>query len=159
MPIAAYTGTFDPITNGHTDLIKRAAGLFDRLVIAIGVHPAKKTLFTADERVAMARQVLTGMDNVEVTTYSGLTVDFASENGIDVLVRGLRSVKDFEYEFQMDYMNHHMRSDVNTIYLAPAQEYLHVSSTLVREIAGHGGDITAWVHADIATALRGKIGA
>lgn len=156
MTTAAFTGSFDPITHGHTDLIERAGLLFDTVLVGIGVHPAKQTLFTPDERIALAEQALAHLDNIEVMTFESLTVAFCQEEGVDAIIRGLRNVKDFEYELQMDYMNTHLEGDVQTLYMAPAQDYQHVSSTLIRELASYGADISQWVHPDIANALRAK---
>jgi len=150
---AMYPGTFDPITNGHIDLVRRAAGLFDQLVVAVAASPRKEPMFSLDERISLAREALAGMANVSVEGYRGLTVDFALERGLRTVVRGLRAVSDFEYEFQLAGMNRHLSSEVETIFLAPAVEYTFISSTLVREVAMLGGDMTLFVHPAVGRAL------
>lgn len=156
MTIAAYTGTFDPITNGHADVIRRAAGMFDEMIVAIADSTSKSTLFGLDDRIAFAERALEGVANVRVEGYDGLTVAFMQAQNVSVMVRGVRTVKDFEYEMQLAQMNRHLASLVDTIMLAPAPEYGHVSSTLVREIAKYGGDVSALVHPAINAALTEK---
>ncbi|MEZ5564309.1 MAG: pantetheine-phosphate adenylyltransferase [Gammaproteobacteria bacterium] len=153
---AMYPGTFDPVTNGHLDLVRRAARLFDRVVIAVAASPNKTPMFTLDERITMARAAIAGIPNVSVDGYSGLTVDYVRDHGLQVIIRGLRAVSDFEYEFQLATMNRHLSSAVETIFLTPADEYTFVSSTFVREIGVLGGDIRPFVPATVATALAGK---
>ncbi|MFL2547532.1 MAG: pantetheine-phosphate adenylyltransferase [Candidatus Rariloculaceae bacterium] len=155
---AMYPGTFDPITRGHEDLVRRAAVLFDEVVIAIAASPDKTPLFSVEERVALASEVLDGIPGVSVTGYQGLTVDFARERQLQVIVRGLRAVSDFEYEFQLATMNRHLTDQVETVFLTPTEEYNFVSSTLVREIAKLGGDITPFVHPNVAQSLKSKFG-
>ena len=159
MTVAAmYPGTFDPITLGHEDLVRRAAVLFDRVVVAIATNTGSKApMFTSEERVAMAANALADIDNVEVTGYEGLTVDFARENDLRVIVRGLRAVSDFEYEFQLAGMNRRLAPEVETMFLTPAEQYAFISSTLVREVAKHGGDISPFVHEVVVEALRDTI--
>jgi len=149
-----YPGTFDPITNGHTDLVRRAAKLFDRVVIAIAANPGKAPLFTLEERIDMARHVFADVKNIEVTGYSGLTVDFARQHGLSVVVRGLRAVSDFDYEFQLATMSRHLSDEVDYVFLTPSEQFMFISSTLVREIAGLGGDVTKFVHPLVDEALR-----
>ena len=156
---AVYPGTFDPITNGHTDLVRRAASIFDRLVVAIAANPNKAPMFTLEERVDLARRVLADVPNVEVMGYAGLTVDFARQNGLSVIVRGLRAVSDFEFEFQMALMNRRLEPKVETIFLMPKDEYTFISSRLVREIAWLGGDVSNFVPAGVQKALKQKIAA
>jgi len=151
---AAYTGTFDPITHGHADVIWRAASMFSELVVAIATNTSKKPLFTQEERLQLTREVMADTPNVKVMPVSGLIVDFAREHGINVLVRGVRGVGDYEYERQMAAMNRHLAPDVDTVLLAPAPEYAHISSTLVREIAFVGGDISGLVPTAVAERLR-----
>jgi pantetheine-phosphate adenylyltransferase len=151
-----YPGTFDPITNGHLDLVRRAARLFDRVVVAVAASPNKTPMFTLDERIGMARQALADVPNIQVDGYSGLTVDYAREHALRVIVRGLRAVSDFEYEFQLASMNRHLRADVETLFLTPAEEYTFVSSTFVREVGILGGDISPFVPAAVAAALARK---
>jgi pantetheine-phosphate adenylyltransferase len=153
---AMYPGTFDPITNGHLDLVRRAARLFDRVVVAVAASPNKTPMFTLDERIGMARQALADVPNIQVDGYSGLTVDYAREHALRVIVRGLRAVSDFEYEFQLASMNRHLRADVETLFLTPAEEYTFVSSTFVREVGILGGDISPFVPAAVAAALARK---
>ncbi|MGH8129766.1 MAG: pantetheine-phosphate adenylyltransferase [Steroidobacteraceae bacterium] len=150
---AMYPGTFDPITLGHEDLVRRACRLFDRVVVAVAANPSKAPMFSLDERVALARDSLVDFDNVEVTGYDGLTVDFARENGLQVIVRGLRAISDFEYEFQLANMNRHLTDEVETAFLTPTETYTYISSSLVREIAGMGGDISEFVSPKVKSAL------
>ncbi len=142
---AVYPGTFDPITNGHNDLVRRAASMFERVVIGIAANPNKTPLFTLDERVDMARRVLEGVENVEVLGYAGLTVDFAHQQGCGVVIRGLRAVSDFEFEFQLANMSRHLARDVDYVFLTPQEQFTFISSTLVREIALLGGDVSKFV--------------
>lgn len=154
MTVAAmYPGTFDPITLGHEDLVRRASGLFDRVIVAIAANPSKEPMFTLDERVELARSSLTDLDNVEVSGYDGLTVDFARANGLRVIMRGLRAVSDFEYEFQLANMNRHLAVDVETAFLTPNENYNFISSSLVREICSMGGDISEFVSPIVNDAL------
>jgi pantetheine-phosphate adenylyltransferase len=143
---AMYPGTFDPITNGHQDLVRRAAGLFDRVVVAIAANASKTPMFTLEQRVDLARRVLADIPNVEVMGYAGLTVEFARQHRLDVIVRGLRAVSDFEFEFQLANMSRHLARDVETVFLTPQEQFTFISSTLVREIAMLGGDISEFVH-------------
>lgn len=150
---AAYTGTFDPITQGHADVIRRAANLFSELFVAVAQSTSKKSIFDPEERVQLARETLADLDNVTVVGTSGLVVDFARARGVTVLVRGVRGVGDYEYERQMAIMNRHLEPELETILLAPAPEFAHISSTLVREIALFGGNIEGLVPAEVAEAL------
>ena len=151
---AMYPGTFDPITLGHEDLVRRAATLFDRVVVAIADNPASKDpMFTTDERVAMASAALADIENVEVTGYKGLTVDYARGNDLRVIIRGLRAVSDFEYEFQLANMNRHLTDDVETAFLTPTEKYTFISSSLVREVAELGGDVSEFVSPEVKRAL------
>ncbi|MEM7500795.1 MAG: pantetheine-phosphate adenylyltransferase [Pseudomonadota bacterium] len=159
MPVGAmYPGTFDPITHGHEDLVRRGARLFDKIVVAVAANPGKEPMFTLDERVDLARSVLGDIDNVEVTGYSGLTVDFALKNGLQVIVRGLRAVSDFEYEFQLANMNRHLTDEVETAYLTPTEKYTFISSSLVREVASLGGDVSEFVSPVVKLALMERCG-
>jgi len=153
---AMYPGTFDPITNGHAELVRRAAGLFDRVVVAIAESPAKQPLFSFDERLALARAALSDIPNVSIDGYDGLTVGYAADHGLGVIIRGLRAVTDFEYEFQLASMNRHLDAGIETIFLTPTEEYAFVSSSLVREVAALGGDVNRFVHADVAHALQAR---
>lgn len=153
---AAYTGTFDPITHGHADVIRRASRLFPELIVAVANNTSKQHIFTADEREDLARQVLADLDNVRVMRTSGLVVDFARAQGVTVLVRGVRNVGDYEYEMQMAGMNRHLNARVDTVFLAPAPQFAYISSTLVREIAMLKGDVTGLVPTLVAEALAAK---
>jgi pantetheine-phosphate adenylyltransferase len=142
---AVYPGTFDPLTRGHEDLVRRAARLFDRVVVAIADSKAKRPMFDLAERVDMAREVLADHDNVEVVGFSGLLMDFMRGQGAHVILRGLRAVSDFEYEFQMAGMNRQLYPDVETMFLTPSEQYMFISATMVREIATLGGDVSLFV--------------
>lgn len=151
---AVYPGTFDPITCGHFDLIERAARFYDRLVIAVADNRNKTSLFTLEERVALAKTVTAHMPNVEVTGFSGLLVDFVQEIDGQVLLRGLRAVSDFEYEFQLASMNRKLAPNVETMFMTPAEQYSFISSSLVREISALGGDVSDFVHPVVSQALN-----
>jgi len=156
---AMYPGTFDPITLGHEDLVRRAARLYDRVVVAIAAHPGTKApMFTFDERVELARDALADIDNIEVAGYRGLTVDFALEHDLRVIMRGLRAVSDFEYEFQLANMNRHLTEEVETVFLTPTEKYTFISSSLVREVATLGGDISEFVSPKVKAALMERCG-
>ena len=155
---AMYPGTFDPITLGHEDLVRRASRLFDKVVVAIAANPGKEPMFSLEERVALARSVLKDFDGVEVTGYDVLTVNFAKEHGLRVIVRGLRAISDFEYEFQLANMNRHLTDEVETAFLTPTETYTYISSSLVREIAALGGDISEFVSPVIREALLARCG-
>lgn len=153
---AVYPGTFDPITNGHQDLVRRAAGIFDRVVIGIAANPGKAPLFPLAERVALAQDVLADLRNVTVLGYAGLTVDFAREQGCGIVVRGLRAMSDFEFEFQLANMSRHLARDVDYVFMTPQEQFTFISSTLVREIALFGGDVSQFVSPAVAEALKGR---
>ncbi len=155
---AMYPGTFDPVTLGHEDLVRRALRLFDKVVVAIAANPGKEPMFSLEERVGLAETVLSGMQNVEVTGYSGLTVDFARDNDLQVIVRGLRAVSDFEYEFQLASMNRHLTDEVETAFLTPTEQFTFISSGLVREIATMGGDVADFVSPSVRLALLKRCG-
>jgi len=155
---AVYPGTFNPFTRGHENLVRRAIKLFDRVVVAIAASPGKSPLFSLDERVALASRVLGDIPGVSVTGYDGLTVEFARAHGLEVIIRGLRAVSDFEYEFQLATMNRHLTDRVETVFLTPTEHFTFVSSSLVREIAELGGDVSAFVHPEVAAALEAKFG-
>ena len=156
MKKAVYPGTFDPITRGHEDLVRRASQLFDAVVVAIAASPGKKPFFTLDERVEMAREVLGQYANVEVTGFSGLLMDFLRQGEARIIVRGLRAVSDFEYEFQMAGMNRILYPDVETVFLTPAEQYQFISATMVREIASLGGNVAPFVNPVLAHRLAAK---
>lgn len=153
---AVYPGTFDPTTNGHADLVCRASRFFDRIIVAVADNPKKRPLFSLDERIELARAVFADNPKVSVRGFSGLLVDFVHQVGAQAILRGLRAVSDFEYEFQLATMNRRLAPDVETLYLTPAEQNTFVSSTLVREIACLGGDVTPFVHPAVAMALREK---
>ncbi|MDC8446480.1 MAG: pantetheine-phosphate adenylyltransferase [Nitrosomonas sp.] len=157
MDKAVYPGTFDPITRGHEDLVRRAARIFDQVTVAIAVSSPKKPFFTLDERVDMARQVLSDCPNVSVTAFSGLLMNFLRQHNARIILRGLRAASDFEYEFQMAGMNRSMHPDVETLFMTPSEQYMFVSATIVREIALLGGKADKFVHPYVAQHLRHKI--
>ena len=154
--IAVYPGTFDPITNGHIDLVERAARLFDQVVVAIAESQKKQPLFDLEERVALSQQSLQHLDNVKVAGFSGLLTDFVSEQGSNCVLRGLRAVADFEYEFQLANMNRAIKPDFESVFLTPAEDLAYISSSLVREIASMGGNISPFVAEPVAMALQRK---
>jgi len=154
---AIYPGTFDPITLGHEDLVRRAARLFDHLIVAVADAAAKRPFFTRDERVAMVREVVKDVKNVEVVGFSGLLMKFVQQRDARVVIRGLRAVSDFEYEFQLAGMNRGMYPDVETLFLTPGEQYMFISATIVREISTMGGDVSKFVPAHVAAQLQAKI--
>jgi pantetheine-phosphate adenylyltransferase len=156
--IAVYPGTFDPMTNGHLSLIRRACTIFDRIVVGVANDTAKIPLFTIEERVAMAQEVLAGQDNVEVQSFSGLTVDFADHLGASVIVRGLRAVSDFEYEFQLALINRKMKRHIQTVFLMTDYQWFYISSTIIKAAAKSGGDIRRLVPDPVYHRLREKFG-
>ncbi len=152
---AVYPGTFDPITNGHSDIIQRAALMFDKIIVAVAASPSKQTRFDLDQRVALAQTVLADIPNVVVQGFNKLLVDFANDNNAKVIVCGLRAVFDFEYEFQLASMNRSLDTAIETIFLTPTEAYAFISSSLVKEIADLGGDITKFVAPSVMAALQG----
>lgn len=155
--IAVYPGSFDPITMGHLDILERAAGLFDRVVVAVGQHPTKQGYFPADLRCALAEKSTAHISNVSVQGFSGLVVDFCREQGATVIVRGLRATGDFESEFQMALANRELAPEIETVFLVPRPDRMFVSSSLVREIAGHGGNFEPYVTRAVAEAVRKRV--
>ncbi|GKT13034.1 MAG: pantetheine-phosphate adenylyltransferase [Thiomicrorhabdus sp.] len=153
---AVYPGTFDPITSGHADLIKRAARFYDRLIIAVADNRNKSSLFSLEERIALVETVVAEFDNVEVRGFNTLLVDFVHEVGGNVLLRGLRAVSDFEYEFQLASMNRKLAPEIETMFMTPAEQYAFISSSLVREVSVLGGDVSEFVHPAVAEALKNK---
>ncbi|ABI57995.1 pantetheine-phosphate adenylyltransferase [Alkalilimnicola ehrlichii MLHE-1] len=153
--VAVYPGTFDPLTNGHADLVQRSCRLFDRLIVAVAAYPSpsKRPAFTLDERLALAREVLKDMPGVEVEAFDTLLVDFVRARGATVILRGLRAVSDFEHEFQLASMNRQLIEEVETVFLTPAEQHAYISSSLVREVAALGGDVTRFVPPVVARAL------
>jgi len=157
MRLAIYPGSFDPITNGHVDVIARAATLFDQVIVAAAANDAKQSLFSMDERVAMMREVTTRFDNVQVVAFNGLLVEFARRQGAVAVVRGLRAISDFEFEFQMALMNRKLEPSIETVFLTPREEYTYLSSRIVKEIARLGGAVEAFVPGPVVEALRKKL--
>jgi pantetheine-phosphate adenylyltransferase len=154
--IAVYAGTFDPITYGHVDVVERAARLFDRVIVAIAASPNKTPLFSLEERVHLATDVLAIYSNVEVLGFSTLLLDFAKQHHANVILRGLRTVTDFDYEFQLASMNRYLNPNIESMFLMPSEKYMTISSSLVREIAALQGDVTGFVPAPVVQALRRK---
>ena len=155
--VALYPGTFDPITTGHSDLVQRAAKLFHRVIVGVAFNPGKSPLFDVHERVHLARVALDSLPNVEVRGFDSLLVHFAREVGADVVLRGLRAVSDFDYEFQLAGMNRRLAPDIETLFLTPAEQYAFISSSLVREVAKLGGDVSAFVHPMVGAALAERL--
>lgn len=151
-----YPGTFDPITNGHIDLVNRASPLFEKVIVGVAESAGKSPAFTLEERVGLARLALAGIDNVEVRGFNSLLARFVTEVGGGILLRGLRAVSDFEYEFQLASMNRHLVPEVETLFLTPAEQYSFISSSLVREIGRLGGDVSGFVHPAVQAALTAK---
>ena len=154
MTKAIYPGTFDPLTRGHEDLVRRAAALFDAVILAVADSRAKRTFFTLEERVAMAREVLGDLKNVQVVGFKGLLIDFVREHKARVVLRGLRAVSDFEYEFQLAGMNRSLYPEFETLFLTPSEQHMFISATLVREIALLGGDVSKFVDPRVEARLR-----
>ncbi len=150
---AIYPGTFDPLTNGHADLLRRAARLFDQVVVGVTTNPAKTPFFSLQERIKLAKQALRDLENISITSFDGLTVDFARAQQARVILRGLRAVSDFEFEFQQAAMNRNLAPELESLFLTPAEEYTFVSSSLVREVARLGGDVSNLVAPGVAAAL------
>ena len=157
MITVVYPGTFDPLTCGHEDLVRRASRVFDRVVVAVADSESKHPFFNAAERIDMARQVLKPFANVQVLGFSSLLMDFVRGQGAKIVLRGLRAVSDFEYEFRMAGMNRHLYPDVETLFLTPSEQYTFVSATIVREIAKFGGDVSHFVHPLVATRIRARV--
>ncbi|WP_018230434.1 pantetheine-phosphate adenylyltransferase [Methyloversatilis universalis] len=155
--IAVYPGTFDPITRGHEDLVRRASALFDRVIVGVAESRSKRPFFTTDERVDMAREILSAYPNVEVRGFSCLLMDFLNQCNARIIVRGLRAVSDFEYEFQMAGMNRVLRPDVETVFLTPADQYMFISATMVREIASLDGDVSKFVQPLVLARIGDKV--
>ena len=157
MKVAIYPGTFDPITNGHLDIVRRAAQLFDRVIIALSQHPSKNPLFPLEERLVMVRNTVRGIGNVDVETFDGLLVHYARQRGVTALIRGLRAVSDFEYEFQMALMNRKLMPELETVFLMPSEEYTYLNSTIVKEVASLGGKVDCFLTKGVAEALYTKL--
>jgi pantetheine-phosphate adenylyltransferase len=157
MRTALYPGTFDPITNGHLDLIKRASRIFDHLIVAVADNPAKETLLSREERIFLLETSVKTLKNVEVKHFSGLTVEYARKLKVTAIIRGLRVFSDFEYEFQMALMNRKLEPEVETVFLVPSEQYTYVSSSLIKDIATFGGDVSRFVPPPVAKKLTGKL--
>lgn len=155
---AIYPGTFDPITNGHSDLVQRASRLYDQVIVAVAGNSPKQPAFPLEQRIELARITLAGMDNVEVCGFNTLLVDYARSRGARVILRGLRAVSDFEFEFQLAGMNRRMAPEIETVFMMPAEDYSFISSTLVKEVARLGGDISGFVHPAVEMALKRNLG-
>ncbi len=156
MKTVIYPGSFDPITNGHVDVLVRALGLFDRVIVTIAVNPAKQPLFTVDERLNMIRESTSNLSNVEVDHFSGLVVDYAREQGACGIIRGLRALSDFEVEFQMALMNRDMEPDIATVFLMPHDRYTYLNSSMIREVASYGRDVSGFVPPIVSEYLKKK---
>lgn len=154
---AIYPGTFDPMTNGHLDIVTRAALMFDHIVLAVAASPSKKPLFSLEERVALASEVVAHLPNVEVVGFSDLMANFAKAQQANVLVRGLRAVSDFEYELQLAHMNRHLMPTLESVFLMPSEAYSFISSSLMKEVARHGGEVQAFLPAPVYEALKAKL--
>jgi len=157
--IAIYPGTFDPITNGHTDIVARAARIFDNVIVAIAGSTSKSTAFSTDERVALAEGVLSPYENVEIARFDGLLVEFAASRNASAVLRGLRAVSDFEFEFQLAGMNRRLNPNIDTVFLTPSEQFLFISSSLIREISALGGNVSEFVHPSVSEALEARLGA
>ena len=155
---AVYPGTFDPLTRGHEDLVRRASILFDAVILGIADSRVKKPFFTLQERLEMAKEVLAGLKNVQVVGFSGLLIEFVRQHNVHVVLRGLRAVSDFEYEFQLAGMNRNLNPDMETVFLTPSEQHMFISATLVREIALLGGDVSKFVHPIVRAKLAEKAG-
>jgi pantetheine-phosphate adenylyltransferase len=155
---AIYPGTFDPLTNGHTDLIQRASKMFDTVIVAVAHNPSKQPCFSLDERVSLANTILSHLDNVKVIGFSGLLADLARDHSANVLIRGIRAVSDFDYEFQLANMNRRLNPDLESVFLTPAERNSFISSTLVKEVARHNGDVSEFVDPIVMAALNKKLG-
>ncbi len=154
---AMYPGTFDPITNGHTDLIRRASGMFDEVVVAVADNPKKRPLFSLAERVSMAQNILQDLSNVRIVGYSNLTIHFAKQENLNVIIRGIRAVSDYEFEFQLASMNRQLDENIETLFMTPADEYSYLSSSMVREIAAYEGDVSQFVHPLVNAAIKERV--
>ena len=157
MKTAVYPGTFDPITHGHSDIIRRGFRMFSRVIVAIAPNPSKHPLFSTKERLEMVRLVTKDLPNLEVTTFEGLLVDFVRTSGAHAILRGLRAISDFEHEFQMALVNRKLAETVETVFLMPSEEYSYLSSTIIKDVASHGGSLKDFVHPEVARRLQERI--
>jgi pantetheine-phosphate adenylyltransferase len=158
MSIAIYPGTFDPVTNGHLDIAQRASQIFDRIIIAVSNNPHKSSLFTMEERKHLVEKTVKKLKNVEVDVFTGLLVEYARKRGVSALIRGLRAVSDFEYEFQMALMNRKLMPQLETVYMMPSEEYTYINSTIVKEVARLGGNVKCFLPSVVAEEILKKIG-
>ena len=158
MKIAVYPGTFDPITNGHIDIINRGLRIFDKIIVTVAVNPGKSPLFNLEERIEMIEQSVGNVENVEVAQFQGLIAEYLKSVDAIAMIRGLRAISDFEYEFQMSLMNRKLNDKVETVFLMPAQEYIHLNSTLIKEVSSFNGDITEYVPKNVEDKLNEKFG-
>jgi len=156
--VALYPGTFDPLTHGHEDIVRRARKLFDEVVVAVAANPAKRPLFSLDERVSLARTALSAIDGVRIVGFDNLLVERVRQEGARVILRGLRAVSDFEYEFQLAGMNRRLDAGIETVFMTPSEQEMYISASLVKEIAQLGGDVSPFVHPAVMAALKGRIG-
>ncbi len=157
MKIGVYPGTFDPVTHGHTDIITRSLRVFDKVVVAVAPNPAKHPLFTLAERLDMVKLVMKDMGQVEVTSFDGLLVDYVERSGAHAIIRGLRAISDFEHEFQMALINRKLARQVETVFLMPSEEYSYLSSTIIKDVAKHGGSLAEFLHPEVARRLAERI--
>lgn len=157
MKIAVYPGTFDPITHGHSDIIRRGFRMFEKLIVAVAPNPSKHPLFNLEERLEMVGLVTQDIPNLEVTTFDGLLVDFVHKSGAHAILRGLRAISDFEHEFQMALINRKLAESVETVFLMPSEEYSYLSSTIIKDVANHGGSLKEFVHPEVARRLQERI--
>jgi pantetheine-phosphate adenylyltransferase len=157
MKIGVYPGTFDPVTHGHTDIITRSLRVFDKVVVAVAPNPAKHPLFNLTERLEMVALVMKDVGQVEVTTFEGLLVDYVERTGAHAIIRGLRAISDFEHEFQMALINRKLAKHVETVFLMPSEEYSYLSSTIIKDVAQHGGCLTEFLHPEVARRLQERI--
>ena len=157
MKIGIYPGTFDPITHGHTDIITRSLRVFDKVVVAVAPNPSKHPLFNLPERLEMVKLVMSDLGQVEVTAFEGLLVDHVEQSGAHAIIRGLRAISDFEHEFQMALINRKLAKQVETVFLMPSEEYSYLSSTIIKDVANHGGQLTDFLHPEIARRLKERI--
>ena len=158
MKIAVYPGTFDPITNGHIDIINRGLRIFDKIIVTVAVNPGKTPLFSLEKRIEMIEQSIGNVENVEVAQFQVLIADYLKSVNAIAMIRGLRAISDFEFEFQMSLMNRKLNEDVETVFLMPAQEYIHLNSTLIKEVSSFNGDITEYVPKNVEDKLNEKFG-
>ncbi|QPD04127.1 MAG: pantetheine-phosphate adenylyltransferase [Candidatus Nitrospira kreftii] len=157
MKIGIYPGTFDPVTHGHTDIITRSLRVFDKVVVAVAPNPSKHPLFNLMERLAMVELVMKDLEQVDVTPFEGLLVDYVERSGAHAIIRGLRAISDFEHEFQMALINRKLAKTVETVFLMPSEEYSYLSSTIIKEVARHGGNLAEFLHPEVARRLHDRI--